>query len=116
MGSTGAYDTTGVSDDDVFDAWAQVANTISEHEPVHMLSHPGQPRYAENYRCITCAFEIDDAWMRDSGPTNASDQGLGGVDWVFNGQGDTAFDWRQDAKVASHIIELTVPNVLDRTW
>ena len=34
---TGAYDTAGVSDDDVFDAWAQVANTISEHEPVHML-------------------------------------------------------------------------------
>ena len=47
--------------------------------------------------------------MRDSGPTFVtSDQGLGGVDWVFNGWGDhTAFDWRQDAKVASHIIELT---------
>ena len=37
---TGAYDTAGVSDDDVFDAWSRVANTISEHEPVHMLCHP----------------------------------------------------------------------------
>ena len=34
---TGAYDTDGVSDDDVFYAWDQVANTISEHETVHML-------------------------------------------------------------------------------
>ena len=44
---TGAYDTAGVSDDDVFDAWAQVANTISEHEPVHMLCHPGQLTIAQ---------------------------------------------------------------------
>ena len=39
---TGAYETAGVSDDDVFDAWSAVANTISEHESVHMLCHPDQ--------------------------------------------------------------------------
>ena len=109
---TGAYDTAGVSDDDVFDAWAQVANTISEHEPVHMLCHPGQLTIAQKKlaSAVTLhAFEIDDAWIRDSGPTFVTgEHGLGGVDWVFNGWGDhTAFDWSQDAKVASHIIELT---------
>ena len=66
---TAAYDTAGVSDDDVFDAWAQVANTISEHEPVHMLCHPGQLTIAKKKlaSAVTLhALEIDDAWIRDS--------------------------------------------------
>lgn len=108
---TGAYDTAGVSDDDVFEAWSLVANTISEHEPVKMLCHPNQLGIARRKlsEAITLhEFEIDDAWMRDSGPTFVvGGDKLGGVDWVFNGWGDhTAFDWSRDAKVAAHIVEL----------
>ena len=109
---TGAYDTAGVSDDDVFDAWAQVANTVSEHEPVHMLCHPQHAKVARKKLAGVVSVhevEIDDAWLRDSGPTFVvGDAGLGGVDWVFNGWGDhTAFDWARDAKIAQYIIDLT---------
>ena len=108
---TGAYDTSGITDDDAFDAWSKVANSVSEHEQVNMLCHPDQISIAT--RKLSSAitlhpFEIDDAWLRDTGPTFVCKNGaLGGIDWVFNGWGDhTAFDWRNDAKVASHIIEL----------
>ena len=39
---TGAYDTSGITDDDAFDAWSTVANSISEHEQVNMICHPDQ--------------------------------------------------------------------------
>lgn len=108
---TGAYDTSGITDEDAFGAWSSVANRISEHEPVNMLCHPDQISIAK--RALSSAvtlhpFVIDDAWLRDSGPTFVIGDGkLAGIDWVFNGWGDhTAFDWRNDALVANHIIEL----------
>ena len=103
--------TSGITDDDAFAAWSTVANSISEHEQVNMLCQPiRSASLHENYPLpFPSPFEIDDAWLRDTGPTFVCKNGaLGGIDWVFNGWGDhTAFDWRNDAKVASHIIELT---------
>lgn len=108
---TGAYDTSGITDDDAFNAWSAVANSISEHEPVNMLCHPDLTDIAKRKLSSSVTlhpFEIDDAWLRDTGPTFVTAGAeLAGIDWIFNGWGDhTAFDWRNDAKVANHIIEL----------
>ena len=45
---------------------------------------------------------LDDAWMRDIGPTFVlgADGALGAVDWVFNGWGAQAWaTWEQDARI-----------------
>ena len=115
---TGAYDTSGITDDDAFGAWSSVANRISEHEPVNMLCHPDQISIAKQALSSAVTlhpFVIDDAWLRDSGPTFVTgDEKLAGIDWVFNGWGDhTAFDWRNDALVANHIIELVGASRVD---
>ena len=45
---TGAYDTSGITDDDAFDAWSTVANSISEHEQVNMSApRSDQHRHAK---------------------------------------------------------------------
>ena len=46
---------------------------------------------------------LNDAWMRDIGPTFLLDRsgGLGAVDWVFNGWGQQAWaTWDRDAEIA----------------
>ena len=58
-----------------------------------MICHPDQISIAT--RKLSSAitlhpFEIDDAWLRDTGPTFVCKNGaLGGIDWVFNGWGIT---------------------------
>ena len=50
------------------------------------------------------AAPLDDAWMRDIGPTfvRADDGRLGAVDWVFNGWGQQEWaDWDHDAEIAA---------------
>jgi agmatine deiminase len=77
-------------------AWAAVANAVAAFEPVTMLVDPVAAGTAA--RLLDGAIELvetplDDAWLRDSGPTFVLDPdgGLGAVDWVFNGWG--AHDW-----------------------
>ena len=108
---SGAYPGSGVSDDQVMQAWAAVANAIVDHEPVHMLCNPAHVGRAK--RLLSSAVTVheaalDDAWLRDSGPTFVLDDGqLSAVDWRFNGWGDhTAFDWKTDAAVAGVIAQL----------
>lgn len=98
--------------DEVQDAWAAVANCVAEHEPVHMLCPPDQRTRAA--RKLTAAVNIhalalDDAWLRDSGPTFViGDHGvLVGIDWRFNGWGtQTTLDWSADADVGRRVCEL----------
>jgi len=75
--------------------WAAVANAIAEFEPVHMLVPASELSNAEAFLKATVTVHelpLDDAWYRDIGPTFVvSSQGLGGVDWVFNGWGQQ--DW-----------------------
>jgi len=74
-------------------AWARVANTIVRYEPVTVLMPPGERTSLLDPRVDTVEVPLDDAWLRDSGPTFVHD-GAGGartVDWVFNGWG--AQDW-----------------------
>ncbi|PJJ48278.1 agmatine deiminase [Mumia flava] len=76
-------------------AWARVANAIVEHEPVTVLVPPDG--IADARRFLSGAVDVeacllDDAWYRDIGPTFVlGPDGLGAVNWVFNGWGGQ--DW-----------------------
>jgi len=89
-------------------AFADVANSISEYEPLLMVV----PANA-NERCrklLNSAIELlpadyDDAWLRDSGPTFVVDQ-CGeqlALSWNFNGWGDRFRPWQLDRKLAARV-------------
>jgi agmatine deiminase len=91
------------------EAWARVANTIVNFEPVTMLvsqAHEGEARSFLDPRVELLITDIDDGWMRDSGPTfvKAGDR-LAAVDWIFNGWGNQGgwANWEKDDAVASTI-------------
>ena len=78
--------------------WAAVAHAVAEFEPVTMIVDPGSRAEADRY--LSASIEIieaplNDAWMRDIGPTfvHDADGAVAAVDWVFNGWG--AQDWAQ---------------------
>lgn len=97
--------------------WANVANAVSEFEPVNMVVNPGDEAIAR--RLLSGEIELlslplDDAWMRDIGPTFVIEDGkLAGVDWTFNGWGASEWaTWDADAKIAGLILkELGVPGI-----
>lgn len=77
-------------------AWAAVANAVAAFEPVTVLVDPVSLPTAR--RLLDPAIELveqglDDAWLRDSGPTFVVDEAgrLGAVDWIFNAWG--AHEW-----------------------
>ncbi|MFI7493735.1 agmatine/peptidylarginine deiminase [Kocuria sp. M4R2S49] len=77
-------------------AWAAVARTIARYEPVTVVAAPadaGTARAALGEGIDVVEAPLDDAWLRDSGPTFAhgSTGDVVAVDWVFNGWG--AQDW-----------------------
>ncbi|WP_445548289.1 MULTISPECIES: agmatine deiminase family protein [unclassified Frankia] len=77
-------------------AWAGVARLVAGYEPVTLVAHPGQGAVAARLAgpgVRVVERELDDAWIRDTGPTFTIEDGtrLGAVDWVFNGWG--AQDW-----------------------
>jgi agmatine deiminase len=84
---------------------ATLANTISRFEPVTMLVRPGEIELARGLvgaGVELVAADLDDLWMRDTGPTFVLDGkgGKAGVNFNFNGWGQKqAFS--QDAKVAA---------------
>lgn len=98
-------------------AYAAIANCISEHEPVRMLCDPGMQAHAYRYLSsyIDCIpLEYDDAWLRDSGPFFVrNDEGqLNVVGWNFNGWGEKFGPWDRDQLVAKKISDqLQLPYV-----
>lgn len=97
--------------------WASVANAASEFEKVSVVVHPKDEALAKKYLSSACELvpvEINDAWIRDSGPTFVVDEGeLAAVDWIFNGwgaQGWASFD--KDALLAREIAKLTGAKLL----
>ena len=74
-------------------AYAAIANIISHFEPVIMMVSPDELHFAQaalspNIKIFT--LPLNDAWMRDSGPTFVIDQDTytkAGVSWQFNGWG-----------------------------
>lgn len=79
--------------DEVYRAWAAVANTISGFQPVTVLVTPSHLGVAQRHLCAEVELwpvPVDDAWLRDSGPTFVRDRGqtaLGAVSWEFNAWG-----------------------------
>jgi agmatine deiminase len=86
-------------------AWSTVANTVVDHEPVSVLVSPGDlpaARETLDPRVETVEVPLDDAWLRDSGPTFVRDGARPvAVDWVFNGWGAQSWaPFARDAEVA----------------
>lgn len=90
-------------------AWARVANTVVRYEPVTMVAGPGQTGTARGLldeAVDVVEFPLDDAWMRDSGPTfvRNPEGGLTAVNWVFNGWGAQEWAvWDNDQHLASRV-------------
>ena len=98
--------------------WASVANAIARFEPVTVVVDPADVAIARGWLADSVEIleaPLDDAWMRDIGPTFVigPDGSLAGVDWVFNGWGAQAWaTWEKDAQVARAVCrELGVPVV-----
>ncbi|MFC5909771.1 agmatine deiminase family protein [Streptacidiphilus monticola] len=94
-------------------AWANVANTIVRYEPVTLIANTGEGETAKQYlspEVEVVERPLDDAWMRDIGPTFLTD-GKGSVaaaDWIFNGWGAQDWaSWEHDQHIAEEITELT---------
>ena len=91
------------------ETWAAVANAIIEFEPVSMLCESKDFDIAKSFldpRVELLEAELDDAWMRDIGPTfvkNAAGE-LAAVNWIFNGWGAQPWaSWEKDSKIAGLI-------------
>lgn len=92
-------------------AWTAVAHAVLAFEPVTMVVDPSDLRIARRYLSTEIELveaPLDDAWMRDIGPTFVFDeQGRSGaVDWVFNGWGQQDWaTWDRDSSIASFVTE-----------
>jgi agmatine deiminase len=90
-------------------AWAAVANAVAEFEAVTVLVDPvslGAARRLLDPSIALVEQELDDAWLRDSGPTFVLDERgrLGAVDWSFNGWGDHEWSpWARDRLVGAAV-------------
>ncbi|GEK80108.1 agmatine deiminase family protein [Agrococcus baldri] len=93
------------------EAWAAVANAASEFEPVTVVVDPEERGAARRLLASGITMleaRLDDAWMRDIGPSFVLDeQGrLGAVDWVFNGWGGQDWaSWEHDSQIGRIVAE-----------
>lgn len=93
-------------------AWANVARAIARFTPVTLIVDPSAEAEARRHLGDTVHYELrelDDAWMRDIGPTfvRQADGGLAAVDWNFNGWGAQPWaSWGKDSKIAAEVAEL----------
>jgi agmatine deiminase len=89
---------------------ALIARTIARYEPVSMLVREAEYDLAKKLlgtaRVELIECEIDDLWMRDTGPVFVvnDNQEKAGIDFNFNGWGEKQA-YRRDAKVAGFITE-----------
>jgi agmatine deiminase len=90
--------------------YAATANAIADFEPVTMVTNPGQVdevRAACSAGVEVLALEIDDSWIRDSGPIFVVDDAgnRAGVDFVFNSWGERFRPFDKDASIARRVLE-----------
>ncbi len=89
-------------------AYAAVARSIAQFEPVTMLADPDDVAGA-TAACGPLVMvrpqPLDDSWMRDIGPTFLLDAAgrRAGADWRFNAWGEKWPDFAQDAAVAAAV-------------
>ncbi|MFJ6083338.1 agmatine/peptidylarginine deiminase [Streptomyces sp. NPDC092369] len=101
-------------------AWASVARAVRRFEPVTMVHGPGQGESARELLGPDIELverALDDAWMRDIGPTFVTDgRELAAVDWVFNGWGAQEWArWEHDSKIARQVADLAGAPALSST-
>jgi agmatine deiminase len=96
--------------DEARQTWAAVANAIVKHEAVTMVVDPAATDAARTWldpKVDIVVVPLDDAWMRDIGPTFVKklDGTPVGVDWVFNGWGAQKWaTWENDAAIAQTVL------------
>lgn len=101
--------------------WASVANTISRFEPVSVVCDMGDLEVARDLLDDSIEVHetyIDDAWVRDSGPTFLvhPDGRLGATHWRFNAWGNAGFSRFDDEQhVGSFIAGLAGAEVFSST-
>jgi agmatine deiminase len=93
----------------VQDAYACVARSIRMFEPVHMIADAASvdsARRACGPQIKIVCLPIDDAWIRDSGPTFLVGAGgaVAGTAWRFNAWGGKSPRYGEDARLASRIL------------
>ncbi|MEV8457776.1 agmatine deiminase family protein [Streptomyces sp. NPDC052095] len=93
------------------EAWATVARAVRRFEPVTVVVGPGQEDGARALLGPDVEIAVrplDDAWMRDIGPTFVTDGArLAAVDWTFNGWGAQGWArWEHDQHIARAVAEL----------
>ena len=99
--------------------WANVANAASEFEKVTVIVHPEDLSTASKLlsaQIETFESVLDDAWIRDSGPTfvRTTDGALAAVNWVFNGWGGQAWaSYENDNLLATKIANSLGVPVID---
>lgn len=106
---------SGLTREEAQGVWSAVANAISDFEQVRMLCDPedlaaARLRLSESIDPIPVA--LNDAWLRDIGPTFVIEDDLPiAIDWQFNGwDQNTEFEWGGDDAIARQIAKiLAVP-------
>ena len=99
--------------------WAAVANAASEFQPVTVVVNPGDEAIASRYLSagITqLTAPLDDAWMRDIGPSFVLDEhgALGAVNFVFNGWGAQDWaQWEKDREIGRIVAEAAGATLID---
>jgi agmatine deiminase len=99
--------------------WANVANAIVKYEPVTVLATSDQIELARNYLHPSIEIveaELNDAWLRDNGPTfSKSETGeLAAINWIFNGWGNQPWaEFDKDSQTASFIAKLAGSKVIE---
>ncbi len=93
-------------------AYALVANSIAQYEPVTMLVNPGDEDLAKELcgeKISIQSLPINDSWTRDTGPTFLlnKEQKLAGVNWIHNAWGGNYADCALDNEISAAIIEKT---------
>jgi len=91
--------------------YARVAQAIREFEPVTMLVDPAAKADARGRLGAdieTVAVPLNEAWLRDSGPSfvRRPDGTLAGVAWRFNGWGGASPDFAPDTLVARRLLAI----------
>ena len=96
-------------------AYADVANTIANFEPVTMVVGPEQTSIVQNryfnkqdrHEVTVLEIPIDDSWMRDIGPSFLKHETTGeiaGTDWRFNCWGGAMPRYQDDAQIANRVL------------
>jgi len=106
-------------DPDALAAWTATANAIAGFEPVSLLATPASiaaVRAQLDGEVELVEAELDDGWLRDSGPTFVVDDSvadgvagsagaLGAVHWTFNAWGGIADTWQHDARIGASVAD-----------